>query len=459
MGHQRSLLLPIAAVLSVFLASCAIFPWASEPEDFIRVRGTTLIHQGMPYRFAGANMWYGGYLGSPGQSGDRPRLLRELDSLSACGLTNLRVLAASERSGVHRAVTPAIQEAPGVFNDSLLQGLDFLLAEMARRHMHAVLYLGNYWEWSGGFSQYNTWTGGPTVDPEDPAQGWPAFMDHSASFYDNERAMTMFRATVRTIVTRRNSVNGRLYAEDPTIMSWQLANEPRPGRDGAAGEKNLPSFYHWLERTARYIHDLDTNHLVSSGSEGTMGTLRSEEYYRTAYSTPSIDYLTMHLWPQNWGWFDPTAWEATLPSAMRQADAYIATHIALARELKKPLVMDEFGLGRDGGTHRRETPTQARDRYFTHICRLLEDSVRAGAPLSGANVWAWGGEGHAVHPDGMWRAGDPFVGDPPQEPQGMNSIFSTDASTIAILRHHADSMAVIGAIRDTVNALTGRPRR
>jgi len=172
--------------------------------------------------------------------------------------------------------------------------------------MHAVLYLGNYWEWSGGFSQYNVWTGGQTVDPEDTSQGWSAFMDFSATFYSNERAMHLFREYVRTIVTRTNTVNGRPYAADPTIMSWQLVNEPRPGRDGEPGKKNLPQFYRWIEETARFIHELDTNHLVSSGSEGIVGTLQVEEYFLEAYRTPSIDYLNLHLWPSTGGGSIPT---------------------------------------------------------------------------------------------------------------------------------------------------------
>ena len=35
-----------------------------------------------------------------------------------------------------------------------------------------------------------------------------------------------FKKYVRSIVTRRNSITGRLYKDDPTIMAWDLANEP-----------------------------------------------------------------------------------------------------------------------------------------------------------------------------------------------------------------------------------------
>ena len=427
-------------VVSVMLSSCSILSLFQMREDFIRVHGTQFFHKSSPYYFAGTNMWYGGYLGSPGQTGNRPRLLRELDSMNANGIANLRVLAASEESYIRQSVRPAIQRSPGVFDDSLLQGLDFLLAELAKRDMHAVLYLGNYWEWSGGLAQYNVWAGDTIVDPENPAHGWPAFMDFSASFYSNPKAIELHRNYVRMIVHRKNSVNSRSYKDDPTIMAWQLANEPRPGVRGGFGEKNLASFYRWIDETSRFIHSLDTNHLVSSGSEGTIGTLQSEEFFLNAFSTPGIDYLDFHLWPFNWKWFDPKRWEETIDSAEVNSAAYIHQHIRLARALGKPIVMDEFGLGRDGGEILPGTSINARNRFYQFVCRLLEDSASAGAPIAGSNFWAWGGSEKAKHADGMWERGDPFLGDPPHERQGLNSVFLSDSSTLRIIRDHSRNM-------------------
>ncbi len=430
----------LVILLALVFGSCSFPVLVQEREGFITIENGRFIHRGSPYYIAGVNMWYGCYIGSPGSTGDRPRLVRELDFLKAHAVNNIRALAASEGSPITRAVRPAIQRAPGVYDDSLLIGLDFLLAEMARRDMHAVLYLGNFWEWSGGFTQYNVWTGDRSVDPEDPAQGWATFMDSSATFYSKPASMALYRNFVSMLLARVNTCNGRVYAEDPTIMAWQLANEPRPGRDGESGARNADHFVRWIDETARFIHATDPHHLVCAGSEGTMGTIRSEDLYLRAYSTPAIDYLNCHLWPLNWSWFDPTRWEETLPSTEANAIAYINTHISLARALGKPMVMDEFGLGRDGGAIMPETPTQARDRYFATILRVMEDSASAGAPFAGSNVWGWGGEARARHADGMWRPGDPFLADPPQEPQGRNSIFTTDTSTVRILRDHAVTM-------------------
>lgn len=444
-GTLRPPVLIAGIVLALSFIACAgLFPWG-ERDDFIRVSGTHFMHNGKPYYFGGANFWYGAYLGSPGPTGDRGRLLRELDSLRACGLVNLRVLGASEASYIRRSVKPAIQRSPGVVDDSLLQGLDFLLAAMAERRMHAVLYLNNYWEWSGGMAQYNVWADTLAgVDPDDTSKPGTAFMDFSARFYSSPRANMLYRNYIRMLVTRRNTENGRLYDEDPTIMSWQLANEPRPGANNPKGEQNLPAYYRWIDETAAFIHSLDTNHLVSSGSEGIVAFRWSEECYLEAHSSKQINYLTVHVWPKNWGWFDPERYEETLPESEENARAYLLTHMSLARQLGRPIVLEEFGLARDSGVCAPGSPVTGRNRYFSMLLTLVEDSARAGNPFAGWNVWAWGGEARAIHSDYLWCPGDPFTGDPPQEPQGFNSVFTADYETLAIIREHAWAMMRLG---------------
>ena len=453
---ETLLLFFTCSLIAVLLEACAaLFP-PGERDDFIRVQGTHFLHNGKPYYFAGTNLWWGCYLGSPGETGDRLRLMRELDSLRADGIVNLRVLAASEESYLKRSLRPAIERAPGNLDDSLLEGLDYLLAEMGKRNMHEVLFLNNYWQWSGGMSQYNVWADGwKGPDPDDPAEGYPAFMEFSAKFYSNERADALFRDYVRTIVTRKNTSNGRLYAADPTIMSWQLANEPRPGTFGPEGEKNLEVFYRWISRTSEYIHMLDTNHLVSTGSEGAVGFRWSNEYALRTHESKYVDYLTFHLWPLNLGWFNPMKIVSTLSSSEEKAVEYVGSCLATARQLNKPAVLEEFGFPRDSARCTPESPTTARDRYYTRILGVLADSAISGAPIAGFNYWGWGGSARGKNADNVWRKGDPFVGDPPQEPQGYNSVFLADTSTRRVLRGHAFRMMSIG-LDDSLSAVGRR---
>src|SRR6187551_249078 len=226
------------ALTAFFLASIVSANAANAPTNkveqtpFVTVKGRHFLLGGQPYYYAGANLWYGMYLGSPGKTGNRARLTRELDQLAAQGIMNLRVLAISETSTLKRAVTPAVLQGPEQIDETLWQGLDFMLAEMAKRDMKAVLYLNNFWQWSGGMATYTSWSTGKVAADPDVTGDWNTHINTSASFYRDAKAQAAFEFAVRQLIGRRNSVTGRAYNQDPTIMSWQLANEPRPGIDG-----------------------------------------------------------------------------------------------------------------------------------------------------------------------------------------------------------------------------------
>ena len=428
----------ILLILSTYLSitGCSTLLFQKSPE-FIKVQGTKFILDGKPYYFLGTNLWYGCYLGSAGETGDRERLVKELDLLESLGLTNLRILAASEKSEIENSLKPAIQLEPGIYDENLLEGLDFLLYEMGKRDMRAVVFLNNYWEWSGGMAQYNAWTNGQKVaDPENPDFGWGEFMRLSATFYSNEEGNKLFRNFIEKIITRKNTFNDLYYYEDPTIMAWQLANEPRPWDSGEL----IQNYYNWIDSTAMFIHSIDPNHLVCTGNEGTMGSLKSEEYYLNAHQSKYIDYLTFHLWIKNWGWYDAKNYEGTFDSAKIKATNYIQEHIQLAETLNKPVTLEEFGIGRDLENHSIISSTIARDNYYNTIFKLAYDSASVGAPIAGTNFWTWGGYGRAQHRDFVWREGDNFIGDPPQEPQGLNSVFDSDTTTLNIIMKYSKLM-------------------
>ncbi len=117
--------------------------------------------------------------------------------------------------------------------------------------MRAVIYLTNFWDWSGGMMTYLYWTnGGRYINMNDPAHPWPEFPDFVSAFYSNERAVGMYHDYVRAVVTRTNSITGMRYIDDPAIMSWQLANEPRPGGSEPVGHRQLPAYLAWIRNTA-----------------------------------------------------------------------------------------------------------------------------------------------------------------------------------------------------------------
>ncbi len=435
----RNLAALTCILLTTFLA--APISAAEKQSGFVVVKGRQFQLDGKPYYFAGANMWYGMYLGSPGPTGNRARLTKELDLLAAQGVDNLRVLAISEASTLKRAVTPAVMQQPRELDETLWQGLDFLLAEMAKRDMKAVLYLNNFWQWSGGMSQYVAWFGGEPVSVIDPdlTGDWNRFMDNSAAFYREPKAQESFRHAIAKLVGRKNTVNGRRYDDDPTIMSWQLANEPRPGSDANA-KPHFDVFVKWVDETAGYIKRLAPKQLVSTGNEGWMGTAGDRELFTKSHATQNVDYLTYHMWAPNWGWFDPKDAAGTHEGAWRKMQDYLDWHIDEANRMGKPIVLEEFGINRDDGSFSPTAATTWRDNFYEQIFLLVSRRAAAGDAIAGSNYWAWGGAGRTANSDFMWKAGDDFVGDPPQEPQGLYCVFDSDASTNEIIAVHARNM-------------------
>jgi len=428
----------------VFVMGCtgSLVP---DTPDFIQVQGSNFIRNGEPYHFLGTNLWFGCNLGALAEGGNRDRLLSELDLLKSLGIDNLRVLGASEGLTQHNTVWPPLQPEPKQYDDRLLEGLDFLLAEMARREMVAVVFLNNYWVWSGGMSQYVSWFDSePIPNPFLEKYSWDQFMKFSARFYTHAEANAAYRRYIEMLVNRENRYTGVLYRDDPTIMAWQLGNEPRPGV-GESGEKNFEVFTTWVGETADFIRSLDLNHLISTGNEGLPGCIESAETYLDIHRFANIDYMTVHLWILNWSWYDPMKSEETYPEAERKALDYLDRHIAFAEQLGKPLVLEEFGIPRNLHSYSPESGTTYRDRFYALVCEHIHSNAKAGGVFAGSNFWAWGGYGEASdREEAVWRRGDDFTGDPPQEPQGRNSVFATDTSTLSILEDFAGKMQLVG---------------
>jgi mannan endo-1,4-beta-mannosidase len=398
------------------------------------VQGGALTIGGRPYHFVGVNFWFAPYLGAE-RGGDRARLVRELDHLKQLGITNLRIMASSEGPSTSpQRVHPAIQESPGVYDENLLGGMDFLLAELGKRDMRAVLILGNFFQWTGGFSQYVSWaTGTPVPLPETDNHSWDDFQNYSARFYTLDSAQTLFERYARALIGRRNRITGIAYRDDPTVMSWQLSNEPRGFAQGDA-------FVRWVNRAGAVVKKSAPNQLVSLGGEGKLAQPVVNTRFEDASRSPFIDYLTVHIWIENWGWFDPASSAATFDRSVGRAMGYLADHVAIAREMHKPLVVEEFGVSRDGRDYSSSAATTVRDRFFAITLEAVQHLAAEGEPVAGANVWSWSGESTPARAGLPWRDGDPLTGDPPHERQGWYSIYNGDSSTLDILSTYARRM-------------------
>ena len=414
----------LSGLFMVFLSQCLL------AQDFVRVESGIFYQGNERYIFMGANYWYGMYLGADAIYGDRDRLLRELDFLQSIGVKNLRVLASSEGSGKYQ-VGPSLLEESGEYNDHLFEGLDFLLAQLAQRDMTAVLILNNFWMWSGGMPQYVSWADRSDVPmPDIEGNGsWDPFVQYSLTFFENRKAQKMFRKHVVTMLNRRNVFTGKRYKDDPAILSWQLANEPR-------GYQLQKEFRRWVDETSAFIKRKDKNHLVSIGSEGNTHSEAAGVDLLLDNQCEGVDYATVHLWIQNWGWYNPDKPQSFV-SSLEESTKYLKSQVAKAEKLGKPIVIEEFGVSRDKGDFDCDSPTVYRDEFYRFVFEFMYEHVRADGPVQGCNFWSWAGEGRPDSPGGMWGSTDTFIGDPPHEKQGWYSVYDTDQSTIELIKKYA----------------------
>lgn len=405
--------------------------YAQKQQARITVKGTQFYKGDKPYSYIGTNYWYGSLLASK-KVGDRKRLLRELDLMKKNGIDNLRILVGGDGGKYDFTVRPALQYEQGKYDDDLLDGLDFLIAEMGKRNMYAVLFLTNNWEWSGGMSQYLEWNGkGAIPVPAIAPNTWPQFMAYTEQFHSCEPCMEGLNNHVKYIVGRTNTYTKRKYTEDNTIMAWQVGNEPR-----LFTVENEAKFTVWLNNIVNLIDNLDKYHLISTGSEGLNSSNDDIGIFERTHLNPNIDYLTMHIWPKNWNWFKADNAEKTLSTTLENTGIYIDKHIKVAQDLKRPIIIEEFGLPRENESLVNGTSVANRDVFYNYIFNRVAESVANKSVLQAANFWGFGGEGKPVTTDGKWNPGDPLTTDPPQEPQGLNSVFSSDKSTLELVKKY-----------------------
>jgi mannan endo-1,4-beta-mannosidase len=396
-------------------------------KGFVKVSGQQFTIDGKPYKYIGANYWYAGLLPTNGPSG-KARLNKELDFLKSKGINNLRIMVGAEGTTTYPYRTPsekALQPEQGKFDENMMAGLDYLLNELGKRKMKAVLHFTNTWEWSGGLGQYLKWNGyGDQPYPKYDGYTWLKHEQYISQFFTCEPCKAALDNYITYVLKRTNSINHKKYTDDPAIMAWEIMNEPRPMMPAAT-----PAFEQWMQHVSALVKSLDKNHLLTTGSEGDIATDNDMAVYERVHADKNIDYLTIHIWPKNWSWFKDTSIVAGFDNVKAKTQAYAGKHIPVAAKLNKPLVIEEFGLPRDKQSFDINSTTHSRDLYYQYIFNIVKNNMG----IAGCNFWAFGGLARPIPGQIFWKDSNEFMGDPGGEEQGLNSVFDIDASTWRII--------------------------
>ncbi|RLN74246.1 hypothetical protein BBO99_00009027, partial [Phytophthora kernoviae] len=142
--------------------------------------------------------------------------------------------------------------------DNGLGYFDLVVAAAKAAGVKLVVPFVNNWSDYGGIDVYVKQLGGTYHD----------------DFYTDEKIKAVYKNFVKTFVNR--------YADEETIMAWQLCNECRCAGSGDikdSGKCTTTTLTDWITEMSSYIKTLDSNHLVASGSEGFMNTDKSVYLY------------------------------------------------------------------------------------------------------------------------------------------------------------------------------------
>ncbi|HEX8847268.1 MAG TPA: cellulase family glycosylhydrolase [Pyrinomonadaceae bacterium] len=298
---------------------------------FVSTNGTNFIVDGRPFRFTGANV---AVMYTEEERAHMPETLKEA---ARDGVSVVRVWAFGEgdENGVGQAEGGArrhnFRSAPGHWNEEAFVHLDRVLALAARNNLRVQLCLTNWWRDTGGVTQYLDWAG--IKDAADDSQPYGINAGRAMLFYTNEVTRRLYREHVQRVVTRRNTVTGILYRDDPTIMGYELMNEAQ-AVTGRWAERRA-----WVVEMSAYLKTLDPDHLVTPGTWGYRTAWERREWL-AEHNIKTIDYCDVHHYPS-----DDLDSFVDSPAALQ---AFLENRAAAALSINKPLVIGEFGMGHEG---------------------------------------------------------------------------------------------------------------
>jgi mannan endo-1,4-beta-mannosidase len=337
---------------------------AGEPlgDQFVRQRDGRFFVGRKPFRFVGANvaLMY--------RDEDRERMPETLHQASQLGIKVVRVWAFGE--GGPNDVKPmadladwprhhSFRFAPGQWNEDAFVHLDKVIAEAAKNNIYVQLCLTNWWRDTGGVTQYLRWVG--INDAADDSYKFGINNDKAILFYSNPETRRLYREHLEKLATRKNTITGVAYRDDPTIFGWELMNEAQV-ITGRWAERRA-----WFAEMSAYLKSLDPNHMIAPGTWGYRSASERREWLAD-HAIPTIDYCDVHSYPRD----DHDSF-VNSPEALKE---FIENRAAAAFALRKPLVLGEFGMGVEGYNSASQV-----DWYKA----LFDGSARSGS--GGAMFW------------------------------------------------------------------------
>ncbi len=296
-------------------------------------------------------------------------------------------------TGSYDDFTLGVRTAPHLeWVESTLAHLDLVLDEARKKDIRIVLSLFDSNNYQGAAYPskitYDNWANqiyGTNLNTGDNRT------NTSTDFFRSPYPRQLLKDFVYGLANRVNTINGRLYKDDPTIMSWELGNETRFDSDqheiGNVNTANAVSvgwIIDWIKDISSYIKSIDPNHLVTfggcefmptkvfspdgahsfelgidrgvAGDHVYVGSYNGIDYKQIAAQCPYVDIISFHSYPnQGLGSSDIHGYGYALgyvySTRFEGYKAQIRAFIADTKALGRPVEFGEIGYAReDTGT-------------------------------------------------------------------------------------------------------------
>ncbi|XP_049353349.1 mannan endo-1,4-beta-mannosidase 6-like [Solanum verrucosum] len=318
----------------------------------------------------------------------RFRVSKMLKRGAEMGLSVCRTWAFSDGGGPND-----LQLLPGVFNERVFKGLDFVIVEARKHNIRLILSLVNNLKAYGGTAQYMRWA---------REAGTTNVSSSRDAFFTNPTVKAYYKSFVKAIVTRKNSISGVKYSEEPAIFAWELINEPRCESSSSAAALQA-----WIAEMAGFVKSLDQKHLVTIGLEGFYGVEKTGNVglnpgkwaaslgvdFIENSAIENIDFTSVHAYPHSWikGGINSDARVDFLSH-------WVDSHISEAEKiLKKPVLFTEVGFP----SSIQKNGLYDRNIFLKIVYDKIYESAKKKKAGAGALVWQ-------LLVEGMERYGDQF---------------------------------------------------
>ncbi|KAK6266441.1 hypothetical protein QUC31_017278 [Theobroma cacao] len=380
-------------------------------QDWLMVErnGNQFVVNGQPFYVNGFNTYW--LMVFAADQSTRGKVSELFQQASSVGLTVCRTWAFND--GQWRA----LQKSPSVYDEEVFKALDFVVSEAKKYKIRLILSLVNNWDAYGGKAQYVKWgkAAGLNLTSDD-------------EFFSHQTLRSYYKAHVKAVLNRVNTVTNITFKDDPTIFAWELMNEPRCTSDPSGD-----TLQSWIAEMAVYVKSLDAKHLVEIGLEGFYGPSAPAraQFNPNSYATQvgtdfvrnhqalGVDFASVHIYADSW--ISQTISDAHLQFTKSWMEAHIED---AEKYLGMPVIFSEFGVStKDPGYN-----SSFRDTLISTVYKTLLNSTKKGGSGAGSLLWQ-------LFPDGTDYMDD-----------GYAIVLAKSPSTSNIISLHSTRLAIFNSM-------------